>query len=228
MDVQELRQAFTESEALPLRLRQFHEEAVASANGGDLPFVMERFPTAVLSIMPLTLLRERRALSLARENTILPVRVTAGFFGFPTLEGFLFHTSMNEQSMVSSYTLTHRTGRIDAVWTIGGVMNVQGNDRLVVWSGEFEDGVGEMGVNGMTRLKEYGLEEPWVVFVTLLRMKGAFVPSEYGTATRPAWRDRARLPELVLEHVSKETLKPLYEAFWLMFGTTRPVKRRGI
>lgn len=222
MDVHELRHAFTESEALPVRLRQLHDAAVSAAEGFDMPFIMDADPTAVLSLMPLGFLRERRDLPLTRENTILPVKATSAS-SLPTLEGILWHSTLNEENRVRSYALTHRTGRIDAAWTFGGNRQLRnGEQMLLVWYESFEEGVTDMAVNGVGRLRSYGIEGPWVVIVTVLGIKGAMIFKSQLEHSRPAWRERARLPELVLEHVSKTTLLPICRALWLLFGMTPP------
>ena len=55
MDVHELRHAFTQSEQLPQRFRQLHVDAIAAAQGVDMPFAVEQSPTAVISVAPLAL-----------------------------------------------------------------------------------------------------------------------------------------------------------------------------
>lgn len=221
MDVHELRQAFTESEALPVRLRQLHDAAVSAAEGVDMPFIMDADPTAVLSLILLGFLRERRDLALTPESTILPVKASSGNW-LPTLEGILWHTPVTEGNRVRSYALTHRTGRIDAAWTFGGNRELQNNETtLLVWAKSFEEGVADMAINGAGRLQSYGMHGPWVVIVTVLGIKGARKVRWDSTLSRPAWRGRARLPELVLEHVTGANLLPIYRAFWLLFGETR-------
>lgn len=60
MDTQELRDAFTASEALPSRLRALHLEAVDRATRGELPIGLGDDPKAILSLIPVTLFREAR------------------------------------------------------------------------------------------------------------------------------------------------------------------------
>lgn len=220
MDVHELRHAFTESEALPVRLRQFHDAAVSAAEGIDMPFVMKAEPTAVLSIIPLGLLRERRDLDLTSANAVRPVMETGILNWLPTLEGILSWS--NDENTVKDYTLTHRTGRIDAAWTLGRTVEPGKSEHKLVWPKYFEDGVSDMATRGVARLQSYGIEGPWVFAVTVFGIKGAKLRS-MSEASRPAWRDRARLPELVLEVVNEANLLPIYKAFWLLFGETRPL-----
>jgi hypothetical protein len=222
MDVQELRHAFTQSEEMPQRLRTLHDNAVLAAQGVDMPYPIQPEPTAVLSLMPLGLLRERRDLVLSSENTLLPIK-TGAFSWLPTLEGLLWYSPPNENGEVGAFALTHRTGRIDSAWTFGGKKKLRnGDEAMLAWSKSFEDGVGEMSHHGLGRLQSYGIEGPWVIMVSVFGFKGAsLIPAEHGLS-RPAWRDSARLPELILERVTPESLLPIYKAFWLLFGANRP------
>jgi len=50
------------------------------------------------------------------------------------------HTPLNDAGRVRSYALTHRGGRVDVAWTVGGVRDVKGEERrLVCLSGSNED-----------------------------------------------------------------------------------------
>jgi hypothetical protein len=222
MDVHELRHAFTQSEAMPQRLRQLHDEAVSAAEGVDMPFALGANPVAVFSVMPLGLLRERRDLALTPEHTMLPAK-TRGANSLPTLEGILWYSPPSDGNIVRAYTLTHRTGRIDAAWAFGGTRQFQnGDEARLVWASSFEEGVTEMAVHGVGRLQSYGIDGPWVIMVTAIGIRGAAMVCQYDDLSRPAWRDRARLPELILDRVSEESLLPIFRAFWFLFGMTRP------
>ena len=221
MDVHELRHAFTESDALPKRLRQFHEEAVAAARGMDMPIMVDTAPTAVLSLMPLGILRERRDVSATRENTLLPVKAQNAKW-LPTLEGGLWYTVPDEGDTVRAYALTHRAGRIDCVWTFGGDRELRHHGlTTVVWPSAFEEGVAEMVVHGVGRLQSYGLQSPWVVMVSVLGIKESRMVLSATELSRSAWRSEARFRELILEHPRPGDLLPFYEDLYLLFGTTR-------
>ena len=156
---------------------------------------------------------------------------SASFFRFAarvydwlhTLEGILWHTPLSEANTVRAYALTHRIGRIDAAWTFGGNRQLrEGQSERLAWAKSFEDGAGEMANHGVGRLKSYGIEGPWVIMTSVLRTKGTRLVLPNSEQSRPAWRDAARLPELILENVTPESLLPIYRAFWLLFGVPRP------
>lgn len=225
MDVQELRHAFTQSDAMPQRLRQFHEEAVSASLGANMPYGMGGDPVAVVSIIPLGLLRDRRDLELSGENVLVPANAAkaGGYSWLPTLEGMLMHTPPDERGTIRAYTLTHRSGYIDAAFTIGGIRKLRDGSRVrLVWSGTFEDGVGEMVFHGASRLRSYGIEGPWVILVTVRGITEARFAVRESELSMPAWRETARLPELIIEHPDKDSLLPIFRGFWFLFGQTRP------
>src|SRR5262249_41357936 len=147
-----------------------------------------------------------RDLELTRENTLLPVKASSASC-LPTLEGILWHAIPSEDNRVDRFALTHRSGRIDAAWTVGSNRQPpDGRNLMVVSTRDFEEGVREMAIHGMGRLQSYEIEGPWIVAVTVLGIRGAMIPYSIYRFSRPAWRDRARLPELILEHVSEASL----------------------
>ncbi|MGM4982567.1 AlbA family DNA-binding domain-containing protein [Rhizobium sp. 11_C7_N12_5] len=222
MDAQELRVAFTQSEQLPEKIRQLHADAVEAAGGRDMPFALNAEPAAVVSIIPLALFREARDLAITRENVQMPVDVSRGVDWLDTLEGVLMHTAVNEEGRVCSYALTHRDGRVDVAWTIGGALEIRGHEHQLVWPKRFEEGLLDAAGSAVARLRQHGLQGPWVVLVTVIGVLGYQLMISNDSSSKPAWRDRASMGALVVDQVDKATLQPLLKAFWLLFGQRRP------
>lgn len=222
MDAQELRVAFTQSEQLPEKIRQLHADAVEAAGGRDMPFALNAEPAAVVSIVPLPFFREVRDLAITHENVQVPVEVSGGVDWIDTLEGVLMHTPVNEEGRVRSYALTHRAGRVDVAWTIGGVRDVRGHERHWVWPERFERGLLDAAGAAAARLRQHGLQGPWVIMATVVGVRDYELIFSDGSTSRPAWRDRAPMSALVVDQIGQASLQPLLKAFWLLFGQRRP------
>ena len=223
MDTHELRLAFTASEQLPVRLRGLHEAATAGARGENMPFRMNANPHVVISVMPLGFFRELRDLAITPELALAPVEPGGAMISLLTLEGALIHTPIGDQSSVRSYALTHGSGRIDAAWTIGGERHIgQGEPHRLVWPAKFESGVIDMACSAATKLGTFGVEAPWVVFISVAGIARYKLMLGNHETSEPAWRTAAKLPDLVLDRISAETLVPVFRSFWRLFGQERP------
>jgi len=225
MDVHELRNAFTQSEGLPQRFRLQHDEAVDGARGSEMPFPVTKEPTAVATFMPTGMFRELRELFVDEKNAVLPVK-PSNVSWMHTLEGFLVHSPVNDQGTVRSYAHTHRNGRVDIVWTFGGTHETaRGTDQLC-WPNRFEQGVLGQATSAQAKFRALGVDEPWVILVTVFGIKGfRLVLGDYDASAR-SWRNGATLPQLVLERVNEQGLTPLFKSFWLLFGEQRPADRQ--
>lgn len=224
LDVHDLRHAFTESAQLPQQFRQLHAEAIAASQGADMPFAIEQAPTAVISVAPLGLFREARQIAVTRDNAVVPVRLGA-FTSLDTIEGVLMHAPIGEEGRVGSYALTHRTGRMDSAFVIGGVRQHNDEERRTVWPTTFEQGLMNMTNATQMQLRQHGIEGPWVILTSIIGAKGFRMIVGDGYPTPVAFRNNVLLGQHVVEHIDAETLMPYAEAFWLLFGVHRPANR---
>lgn len=226
MDVHELRLAFTQSEQLPLRFRQLHAEAIAAAKGADMPFAIEAAPAVVISVAPLGLFREAHSIPITRDHALVPHRV-GGFSAIDTIEGVLQHAPIaTDTGTVGSFAITHRTGRTDSAFVIGGVRpGNNGKELRLVWPAAFEQGLRDMAISTQSRLHQFGVEGPWVVLVSVFGVKGFQIILSDGYPTKVAFRDQVLLGQHVIERIDAAALLPFAEAFWLLFGIHRPAGR---
>jgi hypothetical protein len=221
MDVHELRSAFNQAEGLPQRFRQQHDEAVAGAKGLDMPFQLIGNPTAVASYMPTGLFRELRELPIDQDNAVLPVR-PSNVNWTHTLEGLLVSTTPNDAGLVRSYAHTHRNGRVDLAWTIGGTNQRASGEWKFCWPDTFEQGLLGQARSVQAKFRKLGIDEPWVVLVTIFGIRDYRLQISDHYSSDPAWRDSATLPQLVAEHLNEASLMPLFRSFWRLFGKLRP------
>lgn len=224
LDVRDLKHAFTESAQLPQQFRQLHAEAITASQGFDMPFAIENAPTGVVSVAPLGLFRDERKIPVTRDNAVVPVRVGA-YSALDTIEGVLVHAPIDETGRVTSYALTHRTARTDCAYVIGGVRQQNGEESRTVWPSVFESGLIEMAHASQTRLRQHGIEGPWVILVSIIGAKGFRMVLGDGYPTDAAFRDDVLLGQHVVERIDPEALLPIAQAFWLLFGMHRPASR---
>jgi len=224
LDVHDLRHAFTDAAQLPQQFRQLHAEAIAASQGADMPFAIEEAPIAVISVAPLGLFREERRIAVTRENAVVPVRVGA-FSALDTIDGVLVHAPVGDNRRVSAYALTHRTGRTDSAFVIGGVRRNNGEDWRNCWPATFEQGLQAMTNATQMQLRQHGIEGPWVILVSVYGAKGFRMILGDGYPTALAFRNNVLLGQHIVERIDKETLMPIAEAFWLLFGVHRPSNR---
>ena len=223
MDTQELRDAFTASEALPTRIRSLHFEAIDTAVRGDLPVGMGDDPKAILTLVPMSYFHETRDLDITPENALAPVKPSGYMEAVEMVEGVLLHTYPDDPSSVRSYAITYRQGRVDVVWTIGRMANELRKDQMpLVWPKRFEDGVLDAAISGAAKLQPFGVEGPWTVHATVTGIEGFHLVLNGEIASDPAWRDQVTLPSLRTEVMNRAALLPLLRSFWLAFGVRRP------
>lgn len=229
MDVHELRHAFTQSERLPQRFRQLHEEAIKKARGEDMPFLIEPLPKAVISVAPLGLFREERKIPVQRDHAVVPVR-HGGYSAIDTIEGVLIYGATNQDTGgIFTFALTHREGRVDSVFPIGAPREGDraGEELRNAWPSVFENGLLETASASQNHLGHYGVEGPWVILVTILGVRGFSIVTDRYYQSEPAFRDDVLLGQLVLERFEPDRLLPIAENFWLLFGQHRPDRALG-
>ena len=168
----------------------------------------------------------------------MPFRARYDFI--PSLEGLIAHSPFRDrtgdlhfETVVQSYVLNHWGGRFDIAWTIGDAAPSaierlgKARSRLsepysVVWPEHFEQGVFGMTRSGIAKLRQLGLEGPWIVFVTVDGIGGARLAVTKEGRSVPAWRDTAHLNGLTIEEATPDALIPFAKSLWLLFGQRRP------
>lgn len=136
----------------------------------------------------------------------------------------MLHGAPNrEKGEVFSFALTHRSGRVDCAFPIGGVRDGhQGQELRLVLPSVFEEGLLSMARATQNRLAQFGIEGPWVVLATAMSVRGFVIMEDRFFASDPAFRDRVLLGQIVLDRIEEEGLRPIAENLWLLFGRHRP------
>ena len=223
MGIHELRDAFVGSDQLIDRLRRLHAAAVDVMHRPELPFVISADPAAVISVMPLDVLRARRDLDLAYGNAVSAHWPgAAGRTWDLILEGLVLRVASDP---VCSFALSHRQGRVDAFWTIGSKRPDHGQDDVLLVSLEkFEIGLRDIVKATQVQLGQHGVVGPWIIMTSLVGIAGARLPMSLATleTNPPVPRQTASLPDVIGEQIDEVFLLPVFKAFSRVFGRERP------
>lgn len=223
MDTQELREAFTATEALPARLRALHLEAVDAAVRDELPAGLGEGPKAIVSVIPMNYFRERLDLDITRENALAPFKPGGIMEAVEMIEGVLLHTDGGGRDRMNSYAVTHRRGRTDMVWEIGFVMDpLRDEPTGVVPYTRFKKGLIDGALSGAGWLQRYAIEGPWIVLTTVTGIKDYTLLIDNEHYSEPAWRDQASLAEVVSDRLTHIDLVPVLKSFWRLIGMRPP------
>lgn len=218
MDTHELRIAFTSAEQMPERLRELHQAAVSAAKADAFPLRLARDPAVVVSVIPLGFFRQLRDLAVTHENAVVPVKPSGGLDWLYTLDGLVVTTPASEKGRIRSYAVTHRSGRVDVAWTIGGMRDLASGRTKIVRPASYRDGLVGISRSATARLMALEIEGPWVAFISAINMNAAQLSLGNHELSREAWQDGALLGEIVTDELSEEALRPALRSFPLIFG----------
>ncbi|WP_084629725.1 MULTISPECIES: ATP-binding protein [unclassified Mesorhizobium] len=97
MSTTELRQAFAASQDFPNRVRDLHRKAVEAITGKDMPRRIVDRPTLILTIAPLSVLREARDISVSRDYAVLPLEPMGGIHYMVGLDGLIVLVDVDQE-----------------------------------------------------------------------------------------------------------------------------------
>lgn len=217
MDTSELRLAFAATDEMPRKLRDLHSRAIAATVGQDMPCRLASGPVAILTVAPLSILREARDLPVTRETAVLPPRLS-GYDFIVGLDGVIVHSPIDEDTnAVRTWSVNHRRGYVDFAWTIGRVTD----DGPLIWRKYFEGELAALSRSTLARLRSHGLEGPWVAMVTVRGAAGFRIILAESYPTQAAWQDPAYLGEVIDDALDDQALAPFIDRFWRLFGQER-------
>lgn len=218
LDTGELRLAFAATDETPRKLRDLHARAIAATTGADMPCRLADGPAAILTIAPMSVLRDARDISVTRENAVLPPNMS-GYSYAIGLDGVVMYAPVDEETQrVPGWALNHRRGYVDFAWSIGRVTKENGP---LVWRKRFEEGLFESTRSAIIRLNSYGLQGPWIAMVTIKGAAGFRILLGDHYPTSHVWQDPAYLGEIIDDLLAPESLTPFVERFWRLFGMER-------
>ena len=224
LDVGELRMAFTMSESIPARIRDFRTERLARIHGRETPVPLIPGGCIVVHAAPLRGFAEPFSLNIASLNTetswIRPMQAD-GFSPRINLDGFITSSSAGRDSCYS-YVQVFRNGAAEATMVLQ-----DRNGKTVVPSRGYEEDVLEFVSAYIEFVRRSEIEPPHFLFLSFVGVRGCVfgLPDAGMYRGRPEVfeEDMVVLPEVaMIEHDDQphRVMKPAFDMVWNAFGFT--------
>ena len=224
LDVGELRTAFTMSESIPGRVRDFRTERLAKIHSRETPIPLEQGGCIVIHALPLSGFVEPFSLDLPSlqfgECPIRPMRSTGvGFTPRVNLDGHITSTSVSPGSCYT-YVQIFRNGAVESTCVLLG-----GSGGMVHLDKEYEKDVLAFVSSYVEFARRFEIEPPYLLFLSFVGVRGCVfaTPAFRRLGTEPAaFQDEiVALPEVVMVERDDEppkVLKPVFDMVWNAFG----------
>ncbi|MBF0353824.1 MAG: ATP-binding protein [Alphaproteobacteria bacterium] len=228
LDVGELRIAFTQSEALADRIRNFRVERLAKIGAHETPVPIKTGAIMVAHFVPMGSFANRIQVDITARDRIagLSPHGSSGFNFNINLDGHLNFSPITDSGDsrpgARAYTQCFRNGAVEfcSVFTPS-----EGSQS--VHSTTVEHYLRSDLVNISRYYAEEGIEPPVYVFLSFLGVRG----SRLGVAQDRFWeeklpmdRDALIFPEIAISDFAPEpttTLRPLFDMIWQAWGYDR-------
>jgi len=228
LDVQQIREAFLGTEGVARKLRDFRSERLAKVLAGDLAFELVGSATTVLHVCPVSAFATTEVISLDQMRSgqssqhLRPIR-SSGWNERITFDGLIrFHETVKEPVRVWSYAQIFRNGCIEAG---DCTMLVPHGDppQGGFPSGVFEHKIADALGSYLKYAQALGLEPPFVIFLSVLNVRGyrMILNNHYGDEPNRVDRDHLLLPEIFIENPGEppaRLLKSSFDAIWNACG----------
>jgi hypothetical protein len=225
LDVNELRSAFTFTEAIAERIRAFRMDRIIAVSNGQTPLPMQPSPKTVLHCLPLESFAGQHqfdAMYFYRKPDQLPPMGTTGCDRRINLDGVVtFNQNQSGQSW--SYTQVYRNGVIEAVE--GATLDHQSGGVRLIPSLSYQKMILEYLPICFRALQFLGSTVPIFVALTLTGVKGLVMgvsQERWGRdRTYPIDTETLVLPETEVEDFNTtpgEILKRIFDLVWNACG----------
>lgn len=223
MDVVELRTAFTLSETITERIRNFRLDRISKILSDETPVPLSNNAKIVLHLVPIISFTPAQSYDLS-EISANPGKmppITGWNNSKHNFDGFLTYSN-DPQGVSRSYTQLFRNGIIEAIDAYTLRLRV---NRPTIPSISFEKKLIDALTSYLSILKILNVEPPAFIFLTLLSVKGFSMgidPAKYILDdVHTIDRDILQLPEVVMENYDEKperVLKPCFDSIWNACG----------
>lgn len=228
LDVGELRNAFTFSNSLNENIKRFRENRVASIYANETPVPFYKTAKIILHLIPLVSFNPSVSFDMekAREKAqfFAPLRFHAGAIGTMryNLEGLLSYGTDSQSELAFTYTQLYRNGILEVVDS--STLQPSGQKNYIA-STLFEGLLINRLPDYLAGLQYLSVEQPIVIFLTLVGVKGYTMATDILTSVRQRSYDLDKdillLPETIVNAYGAkvdQVLKPAFDAIWNACG----------
>ena len=225
LDVGELRIAFSMSESIAARIRDFRTDRIARIHSRETPVPLNPGGCMVVHALALGSFMANSAIDIAAYESgtgNLPPLGGSGWNRRINLDGFVNFTGAHDGSS-RGYTQVFRSGVVESV----AVLRSHG-DRMLLASVAYEKNVMDFLSGYLTFAGEFEIEPPYFAFLSLVGVRGC----EFGVHGTSVWPDEVHrlredmliLPEVVIQDRDDkpdQVLRPVFDMVWNAFGLIR-------
>ena len=221
LDVGELRTAFTMSESIAARIRDFRTERIARIHSRQTPVPLDQGGCMVVHILPLGAFTEATTIDIAAcEASTKQVRPmgASGWNWRINLDGVVTFTS-HDTTPSHAYTQTFRIGAIESVSVLGIY-----NDRMFLPSMGYEKEVMKCLAGYIEFAREFAIELPYFFFLSFVGVRGYTLAVDRSMLWRGVptlQEDMVVLPEILIDVQPHQLLRPVFDMVWNAFGFIR-------
>lgn len=225
LDVGELRTAFTMSETVAERIRNFRTDRIARIHSRETPIPLNPGGCMVVHVLPLGAFTATTAIDIAAyeasTNRLSPMGAS-GWNSRINLDGLVMFTGDNERSS-RAYTQIFRTGAVESV----AVLTTH-EDHMLLPSMAYEQEVMSFLARYLKLTAEFEIEPPYYAFLSFVGVRGCRFGVRRGMLwpedVLPLHEDMLILQEVVIQDRDDQphqVLRPIFDMVWNAFGLIR-------
>jgi hypothetical protein len=218
MDVSELRTAFTSTETLNEKIKNFRIDRISKITANeapihfteDLKLIIHIIPVNAFSTDPYEISKIDHNLSIM--NKLLPINAHTLGHNY-NFDGFLYYEHPKDE--MNNYVLLFRNGIIESV--LGAYEHVRNSIGVVYHESDIIKYVSSY----LEALKEIGIDTPLLIFLTLTGVKGYSILSSNSRNAVLIDRDILLMPDVMIENYDDKVeniLKPVFDSVWNACG----------
>jgi len=226
LDVSELRLAFTLSEQVSDRIRNFRADRIAKVYGDETPVPLMEGSKLLLHLMPLSAFTTQNRIDISafyqdREKKLPTIGCIrdSGWGSMLNIDGVISYSD-NFESVSPAYTQLFRSGIIEAVRVYPPYQDEKSIPIVV-----YEQDILKIVPSYLKILSELEIQPPFYLFISMLGIKDyqlkAVNQVNWYLVRNAVDRDILQLPEIVIDSFEvklEKTLKESFDMIWNAFG----------